>query len=408
MRSTRKIALIYLSTLFITFISLAGTTQAKSLYVIIDRSSTIRAYKIIGEKIEKQIDVKNLDDHGGAVGLALDPDSATMFVTYENSNIIEMVNAKTMQQIKSIPVSDELAGIVYDQERQKLYATSRDDDKLYVYLWDSINQTLTLEDETHKTLNQISQNGAFGIALDETDRILYVTDLTNSVKYYDANDPNFAYLGSIEITVDSDDRESVGIDFYRDQQGNKHLYAGAWMHDTYHNYLVRTDINDVSNPVSTQHDVGAGVIGIAVDQATGYVYVTTSNNPIEIYDNFTFPSDPCYIDLNDFDGFPADIIVRGDVSYKDPCFSVVKADVNEPNCVIPNDYITYEITYGPNGVDHNNIVITDFLSFDVNFVSAGDPNDPNFISDVNNAVITDYLPEDVVFSSASGGCHPEV
>jgi len=36
----------------------------------------------------------------GAVGLALDPDSATLFVTYEGSNegsdIIEMVNARTM------------------------------------------------------------------------------------------------------------------------------------------------------------------------------------------------------------------------------------------------------------------------------------------------------------------------
>jgi len=70
MHSTRKITIIYLSALFITFTGLSETTQAESVYAIIDRSSTIRAYKINGEKIEEQIDVKNLDDHGGAVGLA--------------------------------------------------------------------------------------------------------------------------------------------------------------------------------------------------------------------------------------------------------------------------------------------------------------------------------------------------
>ena len=89
--------LICILSVFIILTLFTGTTTAKSVYAIIDRSSTMRAYKIIGEQIEKQIDVKNLDNHGdGAVGLALDPDSATIFVTYEGSNIIEMVNAKTM------------------------------------------------------------------------------------------------------------------------------------------------------------------------------------------------------------------------------------------------------------------------------------------------------------------------
>jgi len=88
--------LIGILSIIIILTPLTGTTLAKSVYAIIDRSSTVRAYKSIGEEIEEQIDVKNLDDHGGAVGLALDPDSETMFVTYEGSNIIEMVNAKTM------------------------------------------------------------------------------------------------------------------------------------------------------------------------------------------------------------------------------------------------------------------------------------------------------------------------
>jgi hypothetical protein len=126
MRSTRKTTLIYLSVIFLAFTASAQTSQAKSLYTIIDRYSTIRAYKISGEQIEEQIDVKNLDDHdGGAVGLALDPDSATMFVTYEGPNIIEMFNAKTMVSEENpimVPGASNLAGIAFDQSKQKLYA----------------------------------------------------------------------------------------------------------------------------------------------------------------------------------------------------------------------------------------------------------------------------------------------
>ncbi len=58
----------------------------------------------------------------GAVGLALDPCSATLFVTYEESNVIEMVNAKTMiseQKPLTIYGISNLAGIVVDQTKQK-------------------------------------------------------------------------------------------------------------------------------------------------------------------------------------------------------------------------------------------------------------------------------------------------
>jgi uncharacterized repeat protein (TIGR01451 family) len=43
---------------------------------------------------------------------------------------------------------------------------------------------------------------------------------------------------------------------------------------------------------------------------------------------------------------------------------------NEPNCVSFNDYITYRITYGPNSYDHNNVVLTDFLPSEVDYVSS--------------------------------------
>ncbi len=81
--------------------NLPGTAQARSVYAITDRNSKVKAYDIQDYQLMYQTYAKNLDHHGyGAVGLALDPCSATLFVTYEESNLIEMVNARTMMEKK--------------------------------------------------------------------------------------------------------------------------------------------------------------------------------------------------------------------------------------------------------------------------------------------------------------------
>ena len=50
----------------------------------------------------------------------------------------------------------------------------------------------------------------------------------------------------------------------------------------------------------------------------------------------------------------------------------------EGTCVLPGDEITYTITYGPNGFDHNEVVITDYLPEGVEPNNPFDPNyDPN-------------------------------
>jgi len=53
-----------------------------------------------------------------------------------------------------------------------------------------------------------------------------------------------------------------------------------------------------------------------------------------------------------------------------PTLYLDKIDVNAPNAVLPGDYITYEITYGPDNRDYNNIIITDYLPVETDFVSA--------------------------------------
>ena len=79
----------------------------KSVYVINDtRTSNLRAYKIEGSTLIYHADYTCLYDPAevlGAIGIAIDESryGKFLFVTFEESNVIEIINAKTMQYADS-------------------------------------------------------------------------------------------------------------------------------------------------------------------------------------------------------------------------------------------------------------------------------------------------------------------
>jgi hypothetical protein len=108
----------------------AGTSQAKSLYVIKDTElSRLSKYKISGSSLVFQIDyncVSDIPGVYGAVGLAIDEsaDGNFLFVTFESIKTIEIVDANTMQFIddNTIPGASNLAGIVVDKGKRQIHA----------------------------------------------------------------------------------------------------------------------------------------------------------------------------------------------------------------------------------------------------------------------------------------------
>ncbi len=98
-----------------------GAASGKSLYVIDNINSDptpISAYAI--DAVHNQLIYQatyNVPYHGwGAVGLAIDTDSKTLFVTYEEDNVIELIDAATMTSLGYVtaPGASNLAGIVVD------------------------------------------------------------------------------------------------------------------------------------------------------------------------------------------------------------------------------------------------------------------------------------------------------
>ena len=88
------------------------------------------------------------------MGLTIDTDSAMLFVTYEDSKIIELIDATTMANAGSTiaPKASNLAGVVVDQDKQKVYTMDRGTNHLYVYSWDASAKTLTLDGSTYKSM----------------------------------------------------------------------------------------------------------------------------------------------------------------------------------------------------------------------------------------------------------------
>ncbi len=325
----------------------------------------MQSYDIVGNAIVLQttIGVTEPLNTGGAVGLAIDPDSAMLFVTYEISNVIQLVDATSMtyEGATTAPNASNLAGIVVDQDKGKVYTVDRGTANLYIYSWNAATTTLTLD--TIQTLTGVS--AAHGIALDETNDLLYVGDLTPTVKIFNTGDWSSAGTFTVSQGV-----MGIAVDV-----ANGFVYTG----NAYGPYgslglLCKYDLNTHTETTfnliaySGHED---NVVGVAVDQSTGLVYITTGNQA---------QSSPGSDKLMVFDsnlnvlyetgdiGGPTGLCVPGrEISYNP--LNLDKED-GVCVCVDPGDDITYTISYeNGNTYTVTGVTIVDTLPADVTYVS---------------------------------------
>ena len=84
MQFTRHAFTIVMLSTIMAVCVFSGSVYGRSLYAITtcngDSNSTLTAYNIVGERIEYQT---NTQIDNGAIGLALDPGSRTLFATYD-------------------------------------------------------------------------------------------------------------------------------------------------------------------------------------------------------------------------------------------------------------------------------------------------------------------------------------
>lgn len=360
---------------------MVGTASAKSLYVIADINAIptpIEAYDIQGAPnylvFQTTTGVPRFG--WGGVGLAIDNVSAKLFVTYEQSNTIQLLDATNFADLgtTTAPGATNLAGIAVDQGKNKVYTVDRVTNNLYVYSWDSSTNKLTLDGGAAVQLTGVTQ--AYGLALDEKRGRLFVGDAnTTTVLYYDtgslASSP-VAAAGSVDLSAEGQTVMGIAVDSQRNllYTGNAYGPFGSL------GKLVKYDLNTATisaytlpgAPVSGSY-IGDNIIGVAVDEDTGNVYVTTGNQGSGGTDTLiVFDSDLTVLknDIGDI-GNPTGIAI-GRTSINP--LNLTKTD--NPDPVETGANLTYTICFDneDNTLDVDNVTLVDQLPAETTFVSA--------------------------------------
>ena len=379
LRNTSTLSMIIILLLGIFF--MASMAVAKSLYVIanINASPTpVHTYDIQGApnfvvfQAEQSITFRG----GGGVGIAVDSDSAKLFVTYEVSNIIQLLDATTFADLgtTTAPGASNLSGIVVDQGKNRVYTIDRNTNNLYVYDWDASTNTLTLVTGGTGPGGSFVLAGvsfAYGIAFDEINDRLYIADQnSNTVRYFETT--NFTESGNITLST----HRPIGIAV---DQVRNFLYTGAIFNGDVN--LVKYDLNtdtETSVDINTVLESSSeGVIGVAVDEDDGNVYVTSgfSFDGLLVFDsalnNLSVLSRAAIVGFGTNWGDATGLAIpRGDISFNPLSFSKT-VDLLE---VQTGANLTYDLCYdnAANALPVNNVTITDSVPQGATFVSATD------------------------------------
>jgi len=237
--------LVTTAAVLVLCLAMAATAQplyenGRTLHVILDHHAT-----------PNEINVYNLPDQGyplvrTGTGYAVDPpdnigasgiwslwdpnddghyNDALVLATFEvlddvTPASIDVFRARTGEHVTVLSVHgpQDLSGIMVDQDTKLIYVVDRFTNDLYILTLDV--QYDTLGELTAVTLDSAKQRkvelagivgqrspiyfrnkGAVGLALDHENERLFVTDMTNIVRYYDINDPDddWDVAGSIDM-----------------------------------------------------------------------------------------------------------------------------------------------------------------------------------------------------------------
>ena len=343
-----------------------NTTEAKSLYLAAEHhQSLFDAWSINPDGTVVKQATYNLQYSTDPAGIAIDEDSEVIFITSEFSGGVEMVDPVTLTYIGVSSGPSNLAGIDVDDVDDIVYTVRRSSNDLYIFKWDPVAKSMT-------QLAQIDLpncTGAFGLALDEIANILWIADTAGGVvRAYDVDVTTWSDIAEIPSMnfTPSHKPVDIAVDRTRHVVYTVSIIGGASVPGgTGSNLLSKYDL---ATKTETTVNMGHAGVGVAVDEVTGYVYVTGGANVgdnISIWNTTTNP----FTELQDTGkiGNPAGLAIAN-TSYNP--LHLAKNDVIVGEVYIGSTF-TYEITYqNTNPYDVTNVTILDTLPPELDFISA--------------------------------------
>ena len=381
--STRQSQLLkrFFAILCVLAVAIAGPVAGKSVYLSANHhTAQFDAWNIGSTGLVSKQATYTLNHALEPAGIAIDavtgfdpvtgdPLPPLMFVTSEGySGGIEVINPVTLQFHGVCPGPINMGGVDADDIDNILFAIQRGTggyggsgtSNLYIYGYNDDGSGIT--QLAHITL----PNHGYGmsLALDDSRDILWVCDCQYSmVKAYDVN-VSGVWANIVEIPALSFSVSHSPIDVAVDSKRNLVYTVAAWAGSP---LLTRYD---VATGVETTVNLVYGGIGIAVDQVTGYVYMTRGTSSyaddVQVWDCSTSP----FTLLQDTEriGNPAGIAI-GNVSYN-PLNLAKNNEVQGVGIWIGQEF-TYEITCDnlDNTVDATGVKIRDDMPIELDYVS---------------------------------------
>lgn len=350
------------------------SVSAKSMYLIANHhKATFDAWDIAHSGVATY-QATYICISSDPAGIAHHLQSNTLFLTSEFSSGVEMVNGTTMQSIGVAPGPSDLAGVDIDDDTNILYTIVRMTNILYAYDFNPAASPPTLTLKSGFPINLPGCSQGLGISLDTTTDTLWVADAGAGVaRAYDIN--TWTEIISKSFTP-SHKPVDIEVDRVRQVVYTTSMYGyDAWLPlGTGSNLLSKFDL---TSRVETTIDMGHDGVGIAVDEETGYVYVTGGRtydgsevDNLEVWDTSTSPW--TLIQKTGDIGDPAGICIPrlGGGGYNK--LNIKKSAPVE--YVKPGDTITFTISFdnAQNNQPVTNVVLVDELPPDAAFVSASD------------------------------------
>jgi len=331
----------------------------KSLYICADHhTAQFDAWNIKPDGTAEFQATISLSHATDPAGIAIDESSNTLFITSEFSRGVEMVDATTLTSIGVETTGpSNLAGIDVDDANDIVYTVKRNGRTLYAYDWDPIALTLTarnLAGSHPYTLPGCSN--AYGIALDNTTNILWVADAgAGMVRAYDTTT-------WLEDTSKSFAPSHHPVDVDIDKKRGLVYTVGGW----YGSYLLSK--YDLATSTETAVNINRTGCGLAVDEVTGLVYVTSLNlDDLSVWDCSTASFNA--IQATGDIGTPAGLCIPEEAAFNP--LSLAKDDGLAGACVNPGATITYAISFNnTNPYAVGNVLLWDNMSSHVTFVDA--------------------------------------
>ena len=344
-------------------VMLPGTVLGKSAYVIANHTTrAFDAWNITPSGTLSYQQTNSLT-HASAPGdVAVHDGDGTMFISSEGGTSFELydgVNLQPMPVQGEYNIGVQFAGMEVNEQDNIVYGAQRATGNLYEMTYDPVTRQIT----GHSSRALTNSSGLMGIGFDDENQILWVADgygVTNQILAYDVDDSfnqiaNITDLSHIpvDLTVDSVRGMvyTVSTNYGAGSPGTSTLIS---------QYEIDTGIERV-------FDMGQEGVGVAVDEDTGHVYVTTSPRNVPGYSGHVRvfdPTDWSEIDTDPLTGSPAGIGI-GNISYNPLDLQKVG-----PASADLGDLFDFTIDLQSGTINYTNAILKDTLAPEMSFVSA--------------------------------------